>query len=129
MKSGRDDRIERRFLTRIEIVLGMRRLRADVRTSHWLPRLLTLLRPLVPTSMRGTRQEKQVRECIVGLVGRCGQANDEQQYEKHQSALRRLHAIAEASRLRVMSIEEIRDVIGEPMNETSSSGESDPGGL
>ncbi|MCP3903661.1 MAG: hypothetical protein GY715_08510 [Planctomycetes bacterium] len=112
VKRGREDEIQRRFLTRFEIVAGAFRIRADVRTSDWAARVVASLRPLVPGKWRGTRRRREVRRYVMDLVERATGSTPEE-YEHYQVALTRLHEHAVDEELGDMAMAEVR-MLAEP---------------
>jgi hypothetical protein len=105
-KRGREDEIQRRFLTRFELVVGSIRLRAEVRTSDWAARVVAGLRPLIPTAWRGSRRRREVREYVIDLVERATRC-DADEYEHYQNALTRLHQHAVDGELGNMATAEV----------------------
>ncbi len=70
VRHARGDGIERRYLNRIEITGLGRRARLDFRSSDWPARLLAIVAPLVPESLRGTIVERELRGYVIDLVER-----------------------------------------------------------
>ena len=119
VKRAREDRLERRYLTRLEFVGLGRRFRADVRTSDWPARVAALGRFIVPRRIRGTRRDREVCDLVIDFVRRAagGVGHD---YDRFADAMRRLHEQAQTDRLRGMAPAEIRMLLGsagEPVDE------------
>lgn len=112
VKLARDDRIERRYLTRLEVIAAGRRFRADVRTSDWPARAVASLRRVVPARWRGTPREREARDSIINLIQRASfeGAND---YDRWLERLTRLHNHAADNRLRGMALAELKMLIGD----------------
>lgn len=107
VKNGRGDLIERRYLTRVELIAFDRRFRADVRTSDWPARIARLSRHFVPGRWRGTRRSRDIRDFLTDLVQRAGYgcAGD---YNRWRDVMWRLHLQAADNRLRDMTLAEIK---------------------
>lgn len=110
VKQARGDRIERRYLTRFELVAFNRRMRADVRSSDWPARAVATFRKLMPYRWRGTRRERELREYLIGFIKRAidGAGSD---YEGWADAMQRLHLQAMENRLRGMALAEVRMLV------------------
>jgi len=70
VRTARGDRIERRFLYRIDGLALGRRGRLDLRTSDWLPIVLARLRRWIPWRWRGTPSERRLRDTVLDSVER-----------------------------------------------------------
>ena len=68
IRAARGDRLERRFLFRIDGIAFGRRFRLDLRTSDWLPIVVARLGRLVPWRWRGTPQERRLRDAVLAAV-------------------------------------------------------------
>lgn len=92
VRPARGDRVERRFLLRLDAILLGRRIRWDLRTSDWLPIALARLRGLVPWRWRGTPGERRLREQVLASVERAvvelGTSGDEVAYRRWCDAFR-----------------------------------------
>jgi hypothetical protein len=121
VKPARGDRIERRYLTRFELIGFNHRLRADVRTSDWPARAAALVRRLAPRRWRGTRRERDLRAYLIEFVMRAID-NAPRDFERWSEAMRRLHHQAAEDRLRGMALSEIR-MLAEADASTRASGE------
>jgi hypothetical protein len=110
VKMARGDRIERRYLTRLELIAFNRRFRADVRTSDWPARAVAMMRRVVPYRFRGSRRERELRDYIIDFIRRVidGAPPD---YDRHLESLHRLHNQAAEDRLRGMALAEISMLI------------------
>lgn len=121
VKPARGDQIERRYLTRVELIAFGRRMRADVRTSDWPARVARMARALLPEAWRGTLRERELRTFIVDLVQQAARntAND---YARWNEIMRRLHLHAVENRLRGMALSEVRMLVesSNPDNEAES---------
>jgi hypothetical protein len=110
VKEARGDRIERRYLTRLEFHGFGRRVRTDVRTSDWPGRLLRMTRRMVPLQWRGTAHERELRQYVMDVVRRAANCPPSE-YDAWSEALTRLHNQAVENRLRDMAISELRMLI------------------
>lgn len=68
VRSARGDRVERRFLFRLDALGFGRRFRLDLRTSDWLPIVLSRIARFWPWRWRGTPRERALREAVLGRV-------------------------------------------------------------
>jgi indolepyruvate ferredoxin oxidoreductase len=95
VRTARGDRIERRFLYRIDTLVASRRGRLDLRTSDWLPIVLARLRRWIPWRWRGTPSERRLRDAVLDSVERAvvevGAAEgDESAYRRWCETFRRM---------------------------------------
>ena len=112
VKPSRGDRLQRRFLTRLDIAAFGRRLRLELRTSDWIAWLAALLRHRVPQDWRGTAREREIRALVIHVVEQASRAGAEE-YERWCESLQRLHDQAVDDRLRGMALSELHMLIGE----------------
>jgi Pyruvate/2-oxoacid:ferredoxin oxidoreductase gamma subunit len=117
VKTARGDQIERRYLTRFELVAFNRRIRANVRTSDWPARAAAFATRIVPLRWRGTRRERELREFMIQLARDIRNSASEK-YDGWCDVIERLHQQALDNRLRTMAIAEIKMLVG---NSSSSS--------
>jgi hypothetical protein len=112
VKEARGDRLERRYLTRLELIAFNRRVRADVRSSDWPARIVALSRRIIPRNWRGSARERDLRQYLIELINRAidGASSD---YERWTQVFTRLHDQAAEDRLRGMSLAEVR-MLAEP---------------
>lgn len=114
VKQARGDRIERRYLTRMELVAFNRRIRADVRTSDWPARAVAMMKRFMPNRWRGTRREREVRQYILDFMNRAVAAASTPSYPRWVEAMRRLHLQAADDRLRGMALAELHMLVEPP---------------
>ena len=107
VKGGREDRIERRFLTRIELIIATWRFRIDLRSSDWAPRAVNRLRPIIRRRVRGSKRERDLRDAVIELVDHATHA-DGAAYPRLQHALHELHLAAARTQLRAMTADDVR---------------------
>lgn len=128
VRQARGDRVERRYLNRLDLTGFGWRVRVDFRTSDWPARATSVLRPFIPQAWRGTRTERAVRDYVVDLAMRAasGAASDPQRW---LAVFRRLNAIAAENRLRTASVEQLRTRVegGAPERDEGTRGERDDG--
>jgi Pyruvate/2-oxoacid:ferredoxin oxidoreductase gamma subunit len=112
VKLARGDRLERRYLARIELVAFQRRFRWDVRFSDWAPWVAAVSRHRIPHRWRGTALQRQIRDLVIDVVERAarGAAHD---YARWAETLQRLHNQVLEDRLRGMALSELRMLIEE----------------
>jgi Pyruvate/2-oxoacid:ferredoxin oxidoreductase gamma subunit len=111
VKRARGDQIQRRYLTRVEVIAMHRRIRIDLRTSDWPTRVGAVVAPLIPKQWRGTRRERQLRDYVIECVKRAA-AGAPSKYEHWNEVLLRLHNQALEHRLRGMAMAEVRMLAG-----------------
>lgn len=119
VKGTRKDQIDRRYLTRFDLHLGDRRLRADVRTSDWLVGLIGLFGFIIPVKWRGTKRERAIRDTVMGIVENAARATP-QNYEAYRETLRRLHDQAADHRLRDMALPELNMLVGSLLDDAEN---------
>jgi hypothetical protein len=112
VKVARGDRVERRFLTRLELIAWQRRYRLDVRTGDWPAFILRAIRRVVPQNWRGSTRERKIKQRVMELANRATHGT-ESEYERYAESLHRLHEQARDERLRQMAISELQMLIGE----------------
>ena len=104
--------MERRYLTRFELILARRRFRLDVASGHWPAWLISTLVRYVPAGWRGSRGERRVRASIIDLIERATrESKDTPEY--WERVMLRLNLQAEMGRLRMLSSGELRRVLAE----------------
>ncbi|MGA1400063.1 MAG: hypothetical protein ACO38P_06720, partial [Phycisphaerales bacterium] len=97
VRSGRGDRVERRFLFRIDALAFGRRMRLDLRTSDWLPIVLARVGRVWPWRWRGTPRERALREAVLSrleqaIVELGSPEADDSTYRSWAAEFRRLRA-------------------------------------
>jgi Pyruvate/2-oxoacid:ferredoxin oxidoreductase gamma subunit len=90
IKPTRGDRVERRYVTRVELQVFGRRITADVRTSDWPARLMSRVSRLVPLSFRGTSEQRGLRQAMYDLLDKVVEAADKD-YDRYAEILRHVH--------------------------------------
>lgn len=111
VKLARGDEIERRYLTRIDVLAFNRRVRIDLRTSDWPARIVSAIRRITPTRLRGLKRERQLRDFLLEFMRRAivESPND---YAQWSDAMQRMHEQAIENRLRGMAMAEVRMLVG-----------------
>ena len=107
VKLARRDRLERRFLTRLELGAFGRRLRIELRTSDWIAWAAAMARHGIPQNWRGTRRERGIRDLVIDVVEQATYSG-KGGYERSCESLQRLHDQAVHDGLRGMVISELR---------------------
>lgn len=97
VRSARGDRVERRFLFRLDALGFGRRFRLDLRTSDWLPIVLARVARFWPWRWRGTPRERALREAVLARVEQAivelGSAEaDDETYRGWVAEFRRMRA-------------------------------------
>jgi hypothetical protein len=110
-KRARGDEIERRYLTRIDLLAFSRRARIDLRTSDWPARFASAVRRITPMRLRGSRRERELREYITSFARRAI-VQSLIDYPRWADAMQRLHDQAVEDRLRGMAMAEVRMLVG-----------------
>ncbi|MCE9618707.1 MAG: 2-oxoacid:acceptor oxidoreductase family protein [Planctomycetes bacterium] len=70
VRAGRGDKMERRFLNRIEATLFGRFIRLDFRSSDWPAKVIRTLSWLVPLGVRGKPTDRASRDAVTEMVVR-----------------------------------------------------------
>lgn len=105
IKLARGDVIERRFLTRFELIAFGRHIRADIRTSDWPARTVAMLQRIVPIAWRGTQHDRRIRRHINDLTDQMAR-NISHDYQRWFDVARDLHQRAIEDRLRSVDLGE-----------------------
>ena len=113
VRPARGDRMERRFLYRVEGVVLGRFLRLDFRSSDWPARLVRTAGMLLPHGVRGRQPARDLREAVVELCARA--ASEPECAPAFARALRRLHEVAERGELRSLDGSMVRAMTVEAM--------------
>jgi len=108
IRQARGDRIERRYLNRIEATAFGRRFRLDFRSSDWPARLVRSLRGWIPLAARGSPDDRLRRDAFTGLLERI--ESEPQLAAAWTIVLRRIHARAVDGSLRRLTLEEFESL-------------------
>ena len=111
-RPARGDRLERRYLTRVELIAFRRRVRLDLRTSDWPAWPVVSLRKRIPRRWRGTSLQRQIRDLVID-VARRAEHGAGGNYDQWAETLQRLHDQAQEGRLRGMALSELRMLVEE----------------
>jgi hypothetical protein len=107
VRASHGDTLERRFLSRFELLAGSTRYRLDFRTSDWPAEVVRLARPLVPWSLRGDLRGQEVRAYAISLVDRAAKGFEEN--PAHWAmCLRRFAMLSSDGGLRSLTAAELR---------------------
>lgn len=90
IRRTRGDRIERRYVTRVELNAFGRRISADIRTSDWPARLMSRLSRYVPLRFRGTSEQRAIRQDMYDLLDNIIE-NGAKDYDRYVELLTVLH--------------------------------------
>jgi hypothetical protein len=107
VRASHGDKLERRFLSRFELLLGTKRYRLDFRSSDWPAEVVRVLRPVVPWPFRGDARGQEVRAYAISLAERAakGFADDPAQWAM---CMRRFAMLASDGGLRTLGATELR---------------------
>jgi hypothetical protein len=107
VRASHGDALERRFLSRFELLAGNKRYRLDVRSSDWPAEVVRLVRPIVPWTLRGDARGQEVRAYAISLAERAarGFAEDPTHWAM---CMRRFAMLASDGGLRTLGVTELR---------------------
>jgi Pyruvate/2-oxoacid:ferredoxin oxidoreductase gamma subunit len=108
VREARGDGMSRRYLNRIEAVLGRTMWRIDLRSSDWPAQLALLLWRVVPNEVRGQPPERRLRAAVLELAERA--VHDPAGRDRWIAALRRVHELAASHRLREVPLAEVERI-------------------
>ncbi|MFM8640341.1 MAG: hypothetical protein ACKOEL_06870 [Planctomycetota bacterium] len=108
VRASRGDQMFRRYLNRVEIVLGRARWRLDLRSSDWPAQLALLLWRVVPNELRGQPEERRARSAVLDLVDRA--IHNPGERDAWLAAVRELHELAAAHRLHEMAAPDVERI-------------------
>jgi hypothetical protein len=108
VREARGDQMYRRYLNRVELVLGRTMYRLDLRSSDWPAQLALLLWRVVPNELRGQPADRRVRAAALAIFER---AIEEPQRAEHWiREVRGLHERACRHELRSMPVSELEAI-------------------
>jgi hypothetical protein len=107
VRASHGDTLERRFLSRFELLVGTKRYRLDFRSSDWPAEVVRVLRPVVPWPFRGDARGQEVRAYAMSLAERAakGFADDPAHWAM---CMRRFAMLASDGGLRTLGAAELR---------------------
>ncbi len=108
VRESRGDHMTRRYLNRVEVVLGRTVYRLDLRSSDWPAQLALLLWRVVPNELRGQPSERRVRALATEIFERA--ATEPLRAAHWSDAVRRLHELAAQHRLRSLPVSELEAI-------------------
>ena len=108
VRENRGDQMYRRYLNRIEVVLGRTRWRLDLRSSDWAAQLALILWRVVPNELRGQPEDRRARAAVLELVERAMHAPAER--ARWVAAVRQLHELAATHRLHGLPAGEVERI-------------------
>lgn len=97
VREARGDQMYRRYLNRVEVVLGRSRWRLDLRSSDWPAQLALLLWRVVPNEFRGQPDERRARTAVLEILDHAMHEPDRRDH--WVGVVRALHELAAAHRL------------------------------
>ena len=107
VRASHGDTLERRFLSRFELMVGTRRFRLDFRSSDWPAEVVRLVRPLIPWSLRGEQRAQEIRAYAVSLAERAARGF-ESDPAHWAMCMRRFAMLAADGGLRTLTAAELR---------------------
>jgi len=107
VRASHGDSLERRYLSRFELLAGTRRFRLDFRTSDWPAEVVRLARPLVPWGLRGDTRAQEVRAYAISLAERAAEGF-ERDPAHWAMCMRRFAMLSTDGGLRALSAAELR---------------------
>jgi Pyruvate/2-oxoacid:ferredoxin oxidoreductase gamma subunit len=97
VREARGDQMYRRYLNRVEVVLGRSRWRLDLRSSDWPAQLALLLWRVVPNEFRGQPDERRARASVLEILDHAMHEPDRRDH--WVGVVRALHELAATHRL------------------------------
>ena len=107
VRASHGDALERRYLSRFELLIANRRMRLDFRTSDWPAEVVRLTRPLVPWGLRGDSRAQEVRAYAISLAERAA-AGFERDSAHWAMCMRRFAMLSADGGLHALSAAELR---------------------
>ncbi|NBQ13402.1 MAG: hypothetical protein EBU31_02010 [Proteobacteria bacterium] len=98
VRASRGDFMSRRYLNRVEVVLGRNLWRLDLRSSDWPAQLALILWRVVPNELRGQPQDRRARAAVLEIMERA--THEPQRREHWLGVVRGLQEAAAEHRLR-----------------------------
>lgn len=108
VREARGDQMYRRYLNRVEVVLGRTMYRLDLRSSDWPAQLALLLWRVVPNELRGQPADRRVRAAALAVFERA--IEEPQRAEHWVREIRGLHERACRHELRSMPVTELEAI-------------------
>jgi indolepyruvate ferredoxin oxidoreductase len=107
VRASHGDKLERRFLSRFELLAGSQRFRLDFRSSDWPAEIVRLIRPLVPWSLRGESRAQEIRAYAISLAERAARGFEADPIH-WSTCVRRFAMLAGDNGLRSITAAELR---------------------
>lgn len=107
VRSSHGDTLERRYLSRFELLAGTQRFRLDFRSSDWPSEVVRLVRPFVPWSLRGEVRAQDIRAYAISLAERAARGF-ETDPAHWAGCIRRFAMLASDNGLRSLTAAELR---------------------
>jgi hypothetical protein len=123
VRAGRGDRMERRFLNRIEATVFGRFIRLDFRSSDWPAKVIRTLSWLVPLGVRGKLSERAERDAVTEMVVRA--AVEPERRNSWGAFFARLHESAVDGTLLSLDEKSIRALATEWLSAAEAVADSD----
>ena len=70
VRGSNGDKMERRYLNRIDLAIATRRYRLDFRSNDWPAEIVRVLRPLIPWTLRGDSRDRAIRAWAIDFARR-----------------------------------------------------------
>lgn len=107
VRASHGDKLERRFLSRFEVLAGSQRFRLDFRSSDWPAEVVRVIRPLIPWSLRGEPRAQEIRAYAISLVERAARGFEADPVH-WSTCVRRFATLAADNGLRSITAAELR---------------------
>jgi indolepyruvate ferredoxin oxidoreductase len=107
VRASHGDTLERRFLSRFELLAGSRRFRLDFRSSDWPAEVVRVVRPFIPWSLRGEQRAQDIRAYAISLAERAARGF-ESDPAHWAMCMRRFAMLAADGGLRSLTAAELR---------------------
>ncbi len=107
VRASHGDKLERRFLSRFEVMVARTRFRLDFRSSDWPAEVVRLVRPIVPWSLRGEVRAQEIRAYAISLAERAARGF-ESDPAHWAMCMRRFAMLASDGGLRSLGAAELR---------------------
>ena len=123
VRAGRGDRMERRFLNRIEATVFGRFIRLDFRSSDWPAKVIRTLSWMVPLGVRGKLSQRAQRDAVTEMAVRAGA--EPERRNSWGAFFARLHESAVDSTLLALDEKSIRALSSEWLSAAEMNADND----
>jgi len=123
VRAGRGDRMERRFLNRIEATVFGRFIRLDFRSSDWPAKVIRTLSWMVPLGVRGKLSQRAERDAVTEMAVRA--AVEPERRNSWGAFFARLHESAVDGTLLALDEKSIRALASEWLSAAENAADFD----